>query len=391
MTLPPPFVERTKAILYDEWPQFEQALKLESPVSIRLNPNKPSNALQSLYAEEVTWASEAYYLTSRPVFTLDPLFHAGCYYVQEASSMFIEHLINKYVDQPVTALDLCAAPGGKATHLSSILPSGSTLVANETIRQRAGILVENIIKWGNPNTIVTNNEPAQLGGLSQQFDLIVCDMPCSGEGLFRKDHKAIAEWSVENVIFCAERQRRIASDIFPALKPGGLLIYSTCTFNREENESNVEWICNELGATLLETPRRFWPHKDKGEGFFIAAIRKKGERKKVKGEAERVKGERLRVLFNGMEELKNWRKDAVPPHSLAMSVEFPADEFPLWELDCDNALQYLRRNALRDIPPSIPKGFAVVTYKNHPLGFVKNVGNRANNLYPKEWKIRMQA
>ncbi|MDR1763150.1 MAG: rRNA cytosine-C5-methyltransferase [Dysgonamonadaceae bacterium] len=392
MRLPQAFIERTRPLLGDDFPAFEAALEQESPVSIRLNPRKfaPSEILGSQFPipdlEPVLWASDAFYLPSRPVFTLDPLFHAGCYYVQEASSMFLEHFVNQYITEPVTALDLCAAPGGKASQLSSLLPEGSLLVANEVIRSRAPILAENLIKWGNPNTVVTNCDPAQIGKNRDLFDMIVCDLPCSGEGLFRKDPKAVNEWSVDNVKLCAERQFRIVADIFPALKAGGILIYSTCTYNREENEENVARICGELGAEMLENPRRFWPHKTKGEGFFIAGIRKNGE----ENSAVRPNFKNLKVIFDGREILKNQGKEIQPNHALAMSVELPENAFPRWDLDLPTALNYLRREALRDIPQSLPKGYIIVTYKNRPLGFVKNIGSRANNLYPQEWKIRMR-
>jgi 16S rRNA C967 or C1407 C5-methylase (RsmB/RsmF family) len=390
MNLPKPFVERTKALLGDEFTDFERALAAEPPVSIRLNPFKPSSFLKkfdSSLLQPVPWASDAYYLPVRPSFTLDPLFHAGCYYVQEASSMYLEHFVRQYISVPVVALDLCAAPGGKATHLSSLLPSGSLLVANETIRTRANILVENLIKWGNPDTVVTNIDPSAIGRAEEFFDLIVCDLPCSGEGMFRKAPESVAEWSLDNVKLCAARQRRIIADIFPALKSGGIMIYSTCTYNREENEENLDRICRELGAELLETPRRFYPHKTQGEGFFIAGIRKNRENANTKTKSHLP----FKTIYDGRDILKNFSNDGKtqPPHALAMSNLLPADAFPRWELDLPNAIEYLRREALRNVPSTLPKGFVLVTYQNHPLGFVKNIGSRANNLYPQEWRIRI--
>ena len=397
MQLPESFIARTKALLGDDWDAFEQALNQKPPISIRLNPQKAGKeALVDFEVESlVPWASNAYYLSARPVFTLDPLFHAGCYYVQEASSMFLEHFVKNYIHEPVKALDLCAAPGGKSTHLSATLPEGSLLVANEVIRSRANILSENLIKWGNPNTIVTNSNPKDIGKLRAFFDLIVCDLPCSGEGMFRKDPVAVSEWSVNNVKRCAERQRQIISDIFPALKPGGILIYSTCTYNREENEDNIDWICEEFEVELLEEPRRFMPHKTKGEGFFIAGIRKTSERplprplSKRRGEHSPPLGElegALKIIFSGtnLEE----GKDLIPNHALAMSTALSEKAFPRWDLDRETALKYLRKEALQNIPPAVPLGFVLVTYRNQPLGFVKNIGTRANNLYPQEWRIR---
>ena len=435
MQLPEAFISQTKTLLGEEWNAFEQALHQEPPASIRLNPQKTdSNFLpQAVFEVEspVTWASNAYYLRSRPVFTLDPLFHAGCYYVQEASSMFLEHFIKNYVQKPAIALDLCAAPGGKSTHLSAALPESSLLVANEVIRPRANILSENLTKWGNPQTIVTNNYPADIGKLKAFFDLIVCDLPCSGEGMFRKDPGAIAEWSVRNVKLCAERQRQIISDIFPALKPGGILIYSTCTCNREENEDNIDWVCREFEAELLEKPRRFMPHKIRGEGFFIAALGKGGEAEyspvasgvahspKITGNhpffqwlsapdnyaffsennmffafpADRYKEylflkKSLRIVSAGITLGEAKGKDLIPNHALAMSTALSGKSFPRWNLDRENALKYLRKETLQNVPAEIPFGFVTVAYQNQPLGFVKNIGTRANNLYPQEWRIR---
>jgi len=432
MQLPEAFIIRTKNLLGDEWAAFEQALNEESPISIRLNPRKITFDLQSKtlpLSEPVTWATSGYYLNSRPSFTFDPLFHAGCYYVQEASSMILEHFARKYFSNPAKVLDLCAAPGGKSTHLSSLLADESLLVANEVIRSRTNILSENLIKWGNPNTFVTSNDPAEIGkSLAAFFDVIVADLPCSGEGMFRKDPAAIAEWSVNNVKLCAERQRRIIADIWQALKPEGILLYSTCTYNREENEENIEWICREFGAELLEEPHRMMPHKSKGEGFFIAAIRKKENciEKKTKVKESgilhsspfanylsspdsfiffqdntrwiaipavhysaylQIKNS-LRIISAGVAlgEIKG--QDRIPAHSLAMSNALSDEAFPRWEVDKETAINYLRKDVLQIIPQEIPKGYVLITYKAHPLGFVKNIGTRANNLYPQEWRIR---
>ena len=436
MQLPEAFIIRTKDLLGNEWAAFEQALNEESPVSIRVNPQKtnPNQLSETLFsAESIPWTTSGYYLNSRPSFTLDPLFHAGCYYVQEASSMLLEHFVRNYFPQPAKVLDLCAAPGGKSTHLSALLPKESLLVANEVIRSRANVLSENLIKWGNPNTIVTCNDPSEIGkSLPNFFDAIVADMPCSGEGMFRKDPTAVAEWSVNNVRLCAKRQRRIAADSWPALKPGGILIYSTCTYNREENEENLDWICREFDAELLEEPRRMMPHQTKGEGFFIAGIRKKakGERYKVKGTRYKVKGEgykvkeylpftfyplpfnyildnacwtavptihfldylqiknNLRILSAGVSLGEMKGQDRIPAHGLAMSTALSEAAFPRWEVDKETALDYLRKEIFRNIPAELPKGYLLITYKGHPLGFVKNIGTRVNNLYPQEWRIR---
>ena len=456
MNLPQSFVERTRQLLGDEqYPLFEQALGTEVPVSIR--PNRMKCNLP-VAGEPVPWAPSGVYLEKRPTFTFDPLFHAGCYYVQEASSMFVERVLREYVQEPVVMLDLCAAPGGKSTLCRSALPEGSLLVANEVMRNRSQILAENLMKWGHPEVVVTNNDPADFTDLTHLFDVILTDVPCSGEGMFRKDQVAVDEWSLENVDICWQRQRRILSDIWPALKPGGLLIYSTCTFNREEDEDNVAWIARELGADMLEVPveeawgitgnligdsfpvYRFLPHKVKGEGFFLAVLRKhagevetvepRAEKKKKGGKDVKGKAPQLSVpkeakdwlqepgdyqlTINGtnvqafpkshetvyillqqyvkvihagitLGEMKG--KDLIPHHSLAMSTALANDAFPKAEVTYEQAIAYLRKESLV-LDAGIPRGYVLLTYQNIPLGFMKNIGNRANNLYPQEWRIR---
>ncbi|MFZ4582866.1 MAG: RsmB/NOP family class I SAM-dependent RNA methyltransferase, partial [Paludibacter sp.] len=282
MSLPDSFIARTKQILNDEYNAFEAALSTSAPTSIRVN-NKtdyhPSN-------EIVSHCPNGYYLAERPLFTADTLFHGGAYYVQEASSMFLYQAIKQCFPNANRVLDLCAAPGGKSTLLTQTLPDDCLLVSNEIIHSRAQILAENILKWGNTNVVVTNNEASHFSKLEHYFDAIVIDAPCSGEGMFRKDPNAINEWSLDNVMNCVSRQRDILIDSWDALKPGGILVYSTCTFNREENEENVHWICNELGAEIIKLDieddkivttdggYRFYPHRVKGEGFFMAVIRK---------------------------------------------------------------------------------------------------------------------
>ena len=456
MNLPQSFVERTRQLLGDEqYPLFEQALGTEVPVSIR--PNRMKCSLP-VAGEPVPWAPSGVYLEKRPTFTFDPLFHAGCYYVQEASSMFVERVLREYVQEPVVMLDLCAAPGGKSTLCRSALPEGSLLVANEVMRNRSQILAENLMKWGHPEVVVTNNDPADFTDLTHLFDVILTDVPCSGEGMFRKDQVAVDEWSLENVDICWQRQRRILSDIWPALKPGGLLIYSTCTFNREEDEDNVAWIARELGADMLEVPveeawgitgnligdsfpvYRFLPHKVKGEGFFLVILRKhagevetvepRAEKKKKGGKDVKGKAPQLSVpkeakdwlqipgdyqlTINGtnvqafpkshetvytllqqyvkvihagitLGEMKG--KDLIPHHSLAMSTALANDAFPKAEVTYEQAIAYLRKESLV-LDAGVPRGYVLLTYQNIPLGFMKNIGNRANNLYPQEWRIR---
>ena len=456
MNLPQSFVERTRQLLGDEqYPLFEQALGTEVPVSIR--PNRMKCNLP-VAGEPVPWAPSGIYLEKRPTFTFDPLFHAGCYYVQEASSMFVERVLREYVQEPVVMLDLCAAPGGKSTLCRSVLPEGSLLVANEVMRNRSQILAENLMKWGHPEVVVTNNDPADFTDLTHLFDVILTDVPCSGEGMFRKDQVAVDEWSLENVDICWQRQRRILSDIWPALKPGGLLIYSTCTFNREEDEDNVAWIARELGADVLEVPveeawgitgnligdsfpvYRFLPHKVKGEGFFLAVLRKhagevetvepRAEKKKkaskdVKGKAPQLSVPKeakdwlqipgdyqltingtnvqafpkshetvytllqqyVKVIHAGITLGEMKGKDLIPHHSLAMSTALADGAFPKAEVTYEQAIAYLRKESLV-LDAGIPRGYVLLTYQNIPLGFMKNIGNRANNLYPQEWRIR---
>ena len=325
--------------------------------------------------EPVPWCPDAFYLSERPPFTFDPLLHAGVYYVQEASSMYVAKLLKDYGSEtPCCALDLCAAPGGKSTLLAGLLPEGSLLISNEPMPKRANVLAENMQKWTRMpqgtypvDSIVTNNYPADFGAFSNCFDLIVTDVPCSGEGMFRKDEQAVAEWSMANVMMCVERQRTILRDIWHALKPGGLLVYSTCTFNRFEDEDNARWICSDLGAELLEE-RHFLPGRDRGEGFYCAAIRKSGVAEDV---------DAISVVKDNIVRKVN---STLRPMPKAFECEGPCVE-----LSYDEALAYLRREAIR-VPA--PKGPVTLCYKGIPLGPGKGVGNRINNLYPEAWRIR---
>ncbi len=444
MELDTAFVNRTELLFGKErFARFVEALGNEPVVSVRYNTAK-------LVADKdnvsVPWAVNGRYLPNRPVFTADPLFHAGCYYVQEASSMFIEQIVRQHIDAPVRALDLCAAPGGKTTHLLSLLPEGSLLVSNEPVPQRAQVLAENVIKWGNPSSVVTRNEPADFTSFGNFFDLVVVDAPCSGEGMFRKDQGAVEQWSLANVEQCVKRQKRILADIWPSLRPGGILVYSTCTFNREENEDCVGWIAEELGAIPLtvdinedwgvtgalagEMPvYRFLPGYTAGEGFFIAALRKDGDAPLVQPRQQRyqpvpsklkatVEGwvttpgefnfvqqgerivamplehthamlalqQRMKVLHCALPLADVKNNKLLPLHQLAMSNALCRDAFCAVELERERALAYLHREALAF--EQAPVGYLLLTYKDTPIGFAKNIGNRANNLYPAEWRIR---
>lgn len=439
------FIARTKQLFGEErFETFVSALSSAPVVSVRYNREKI--AVPDC-AENVPWAGDAAYLAERPLFTGDPLFHSGCYYVQEASSMFLEQAIQQYVDAPVRALDLCAAPGGKTTHLLSLLPKGSLLVSNEPMPLRAQVLAENVIKWGNPSAVVTRNMPADFASLRNFFDLIVVDAPCSGEGMFRKDDFAVQQWSVGNVKQCADRQREILQDIWEALRPGGLLVYSTCTFNREEDEDCVAWIAEELGAEVLpikvqpqwgitgnlterEDPvYRFIPGYTNGEGFFMSLLRKDGDGAvqqprvaklpvcPAKSRAlveEWVKEasvfdfllqdnsivavpkehsaaiialqSRLRVLHAALPVAQIKNNKVLPFHALSMSTALNPEAFNRVELSREQALAYLHRDSL--LLPDAPIGLLLLIYAGTPIGFAKNVGNRANNMYPTEWRIR---
>lgn len=463
MNLPGDFISAMRQLLGDEeYILFENALEEEPPVSVRLNPRLTAVGMEG---EQVPWCEAGRYLPQRPSFTLDPLFHAGAYYVQEASSMFLEQVMRRYVcDGPVAMLDLCAAPGGKSTHARSLLPEGSLLVCNEVMKNRAQVLAENMTKWGHPDVVVTHSDPADLGRFTHLFDVVLTDVPCSGEGMFRKDAGAVDDWSIGNVELCRQRGRRILADVWPALKPGGLLIYSTCTYNTAEDEECVQWICSELGADVLpvDVPSqwgisgnrlsgadfpvcRFLPHLTRGEGLFMAVVRKRKcleeLRPKVafgKGRSKSAGKEKGAVVSREQQErLREWLSDAgmsyvllpqdtrilafperwvpllhqlkgslhllqagvalaevkgrdlVPCHALAMSSLLRRGAFPEAGLDESQALAYLRREAL-SLSEDTPAGFVLLTYRNVPLGFVKNLGHRSNNLYPQEWRIRLQ-
>ena len=404
MNLPQAFIAQTEELLgAEQAKQLVEALQTEPVVSIRLNRQKPATlALEG--ATQVPWCADGRYLPQRPSFTFDPLFHAGCYYVQEASSMFLEQVMRRYVQQPVCM-------------------------------------------------VVTGNDPSAFTPLENLFDVILTDVPCSGEGMFRKDETAVTEWSPENVALCWQRQRRILADIWPSLKPGGLLIYSTCTFNAHEDEENVAWIASELGADVLpvEVPQawgitgsltredmpvyRFLPHRTKGEGFFMAVLRKAEEyyrafsprlpKKKEKQKANPLPKEALkqaaswvdsserevlaegdmlyafpseyasllaalrgslRILKAGVKVAEVKGRDLIPAHDLVLSILYQKEAFPQVELTEEQAIAYLRREVLS--LPEAPRGYVVVTNRHVPLGLVKNLGSRANNLYPAEWRIR---
>ena len=368
---------------------IEALCTTEPEVSVRLNPRKLS-ADEVLACnpglEPVPWCPDAFYLKERPPFTFDPLLHAGAYYVQEASSMYIASLPlplrrEGTGEAPLLALDLCAAPGGKSTLLQSLLPEGSLLISNEPVPKRARILSENMQKWmtgqpgSAPRVVVTQNYPADFGSLTGRVDILLVDAPCSGEGMFRKDEQARQEWSMDSVRMCQQRQRDILGDIWHVLKPGGLLIYSTCTFNRLEDEDNARWICGEMGGSLLHE-RHFLPGRDRGEGFYVAAIRNG----KAMNEGRRTKREGSKLPLDP--------GSCLCPSSLTLYSSLntrAGDDSPRIELSYPDALRYLRREALRI---EAPRGPVTLCYRGLALGQGKSVGSRINNLYPEAWRIR---
>ncbi|MBQ7419696.1 MAG: hypothetical protein IJV17_03025 [Prevotella sp.] len=402
MELPVAFTTYTRQLMGDErFERYLQSFEEDIPVSIRLNPKKTEGSgkrLAVIEGEQVPWCRNAYYLKSRPNFTFDPLFHAGCYYVQEAASMFLDEVLRQHQpaianSQSLTALDMCAAPGGKSTLLRSALPEDCVLFSNEPIRNRASILAENIQKWGYPNCHVTNAYPKDYNRSKLHFDIILCDVPCSGEGMFRKDEATIREWSPQNVEKCWRLQRDIVSDAWQCLNEGGLFIYSTCTFNTKENEENIRWILEEYDAEVLTVETkpewnitgsllngfhkpvyRFIPGITRGEGLFMCVLRKGGSRTvspKVTDSFRRANSQvPLRELT--VSSMGTTPKQASPYQT---------------EITYSQAMAYLRHEAIV-LPVDTPRGLVEVCFQGHPLGLVKNIGNRANNLYPKEWKIK---
>lgn len=446
LKLPEEFCDRMRLQLGSEFESFLNSHHTKSPVSIRFNSSKSI----AQYGIEIPWCKNGKYLDKRPIFTLDPDFHAGGYYVQEASSMFLEQVFIQLglTSKPLHILDSCAAPGGKSTHVIDLMHNDSLLVSNEVIRSRAAILAENMIKWGGSNYVVSNNDPRDFKSLPGFFDVILVDAPCSGEGLFRKDHHASNEWSSEHTEHCAKRQQRILADIWPSLKTNGILIYCTCTFNISENEENINWLVEHQDAESIPlqtdpswgiqentyrnaTGYRFYPHKTKGEGFFIAAVKKTGNSndhsmkfrniKETKSnkliescrdwvhhqdsiifqqDGEHVSiihkshqnalaylNQNLNLVAKGIRIATAKANKLVPTHDLAMSVFLNKEIFPQFNLSREDALIYLKK----ELPyvNQFGMGYTLATYKSLPLGWLNSLDARMNNLYPKEWRIRM--
>lgn len=450
LNLPSDFENNMKSQLGLEYEDFLNALNTESPTSIRINNFK--NSLEGLSSlEKVKWTDYGYYLEQRPSFTFDPHFHAGHYYVQEASSMFLEQAIKQTVDlsNQIMALDMCAAPGGKSTHINSLLTNDSLLISNEVIASRASILVENMTKWGNANMIVTNNDPEHFQNFENCFDLIVLDAPCSGEGMFRKDKDSINEWNLNNVNICSARQMRILHTASKLLKQNGTLIYSTCTYNYKEDIEPIISLLNEGGwestqldvnafegitPNIIEHPKKifgyhFYPHKIKGEGFYITVLKKTEESsgrwpkmmkdnnfsdkktkallanfvdaneygflqhnqtslaypKSLEKEMLGVINSSLRIKKFGVELGQVIRTDFIPDHAYAMA-NLKNNVFEEITLDKQQAILYLQKKDFS--VDSNLKGWCLFKYQDAYLGFAKLMGNRMNNNYPKEWRIK---
>ncbi len=452
--LPPGFLESLEGITGFDREGFEKTHKRSvPPVSVRLNPAKQTTGIEYSFPlnARIPWTEMGYYLPVRPLFTLDPLLHAGAYYVQEASSMFLEKAIDAtgFREKPITVLDLCAAPGGKSTHLQSLLHPQSVLVCNELIPQRNAILVENMTKWGAANVVVTQNDPADFGKQEDIFDLILVDAPCSGSGLFRRDNHAMQEWSLQAVALCSKRQQRILADVLPTLKPGGFLVYATCSYSAEEDEAMLDWMVESFGFSSISldwidgeqgvvisqshqekaTGYRFFPNKVQGEGLFISLLQKPGDYEEAIPKANPKNtgialprllepwliSSKESVIYNHKNEIYTIPPDVfnffetfhkkfyirkagvhiaedmhgkyVPQHALALSPMLQEGHFPIWEVEESIAIRYLQKEPV--IPEHLPNGWILVRFKGLPLGWLKNMGNRSNNYYPKEWRIRM--
>ena len=441
--IPSEFIKRLSFQKYIDSEALIRSLNDPSTVSFRINPFKWN--YEPFEAEKISWADGGYYIVKRPSFTLDPLFHSGCYYPQEASSMFIEQIFKQLINKnkQLRVLDLCAAPGGKSTHLSTLIGKDGLLVANEVIRSRASILTETLTKWGIGNVLITQNDPSDFSRLEGYFDVILVDAPCSGEGMFR-DEVARNNWSEASANLCAERQKRILGNVWQSLKENGTLIYCTCTFNPLENEKNIEWLVENKAAEIILSDINefseitsidgkgygFFPYKTKGEGFFLSVLRKKEETKPVKMEKVKITvskstdrekdliknlllasdanllknaneiwalpcsysdynllSQSLKIVKPGIKIATIKKNDVIPSHDLALSIDMLKNEFYEVELNYEEALSFLKRNTLNISAPKCD--WIMIKYKGINLGWAKNIGSRINNYYPVEWRIRM--
>ncbi len=437
-----------------EWPAFLEAMAQPAPVSIRINPFKYRGTPG--HDGQVPWCAQGYYLAQRPAFILDPLWHAGAYYVQEASSMAIAEAVRQWVgaNRSLRVLDLAAAPGGKSTLLAALLSSDSLLVANEPIRSRYDILKQNLVRWGLPNVLLANHDPQDFAPLSGWFDVVLVDAPCSGEGLWRKDAQAMQEWSLQQVDFCAARQRRILTDAVALLAPGGTLLYSTCTYNDTENSANARWLCDafgleplslhwpaEWGIAAQHLGYQFYPHRVRGEGFYLAGFRSNAASSHasarvhpaLRGKNRPAPSSRFQPVATAMlPALHRWvqrpaaiglwqdrrdvlyavpqsvatdaeavlaalprampvwelgqmlKGDLLPAHALALSV-LRAEQLPALNLDLAQATRYLRKEDPQ--VDNAPKNWFLACYEGYALGWAKGLSGRVNNYLPKGWRV----
>lgn len=447
MLLPETFLQRIRNSWSEEdFNSFLESFNQPVPTSVRTHAIKNQTISTDM---QVLWCPLGYYLPERPVFTLDPSFHAGAYYVQEASSMLLWNVLEQIAikENQLCVLDLCAAPGGKSSLIANYLKGSGLIVANETVKARANTLKYNLIKEGYANVIVTQNDPAVFKNLPGLFDIILADVPCSGEGMFRKDPQCVSEWSETHVEHCSSRQKRIIADVLPALKENGYLIYSTCTYNQQENMDNVSWICRHLNfqSVELNIPPEWniagmkfgetygyqcFPHQVEGEGFFIAVLRNQA---KTTSSVQKVKKEAFTRLDKKLEaQVKDWcvldnyasfslqngtvtvaeefagshlnnlashlwivqaaitagnvkNNLFLPDHSLAMS-QIPI-QLPGIELSEREALLYLKKE-LQSVSMQ-EKSWALATFNGNTLGWFKNLGHRINNHLPMNNRILM--
>jgi len=450
--LPPVLIDSLEGL-----PGFDRAAFLAAhgdsvyPTSLRFNPAKSGAVAAGPKLTPVPWCSRGFYLETRPSFILDPAWHAGLYYVQEASGMFIERaLLTCAPSGPLRVLDACAAPGGKSTHLQSLLGPSDLLVCNEAIRNRVPVLKENLSRWGADNVVVTNDDPGKFEALPGFFNFMLVDAPCSGSGLFRRDPEATREWSPEAVRLCSLRQRRILADLWGSLGEGGVLVYSTCSYSREEDEDILDYLLDALGAEPLrvdvdpgwgiaEAPSRlggygyrFYPGRVDGEGLFVACVRKPGAcaggglaLKPLEGGSKSDHAElsrwltepggyrfirrsddewfafplrhegsladlerHLRVVRAGIPMGQLIRSGLIPDPALALSTGL-APEVRRLAVGREDAIRYIRKESLQI--PGAPPGWTLITSEGLGLGWVKVVPGRINNYYPREWRVLTSA
>lgn len=382
----------------EETERLSEAINGVPSVSVRVNRRKVADPAEFMSrfteygASPVPWCDSGFYLERRPDFNRDPLLYAGAYYVQEAASMYYETLVSKILKtlpreegETLKVLDVCAAPGGKTTAILNALTGKYLLVANEYEPSRVRILRENLDRWGDPNVIITNSDSRSLARVGGIFDIVAVDAPCSGEGMMRREPVARTQWNRGLVESCSRLQREIVTNAVETLRPGGILIYSTCTFNRNENEQNAIYFEKEFGLTPLMEPRRFMPHRERCEGLFVSAFRKPEADTPVWKNASLVDMDKLlrqggvKVKSCGIEQSVRKGELEIPSSRRVLAWDYDRKEFPEAPLSLEEARSYLQGNALR-LGEDVAIGFVTVTYEGYPLGLVKNIGTRANNM-----------